>query len=290
MTEKHLSSKPDEKKAFIRKAKSETNAHEAQPPGSESAAMATLQQQVGNRAVQRLIAQRAGAGAFDLDDDTAGRINSQRGGGQALDAGVQAKMGAATGHDFSGVKVHTDGEAHTLNEQLGARAFTTGQDIFFRSGEYSPGSSGGQELLAHELTHVVQQGTGRVSGGGGKMTVNAPDDSFEQEADSVAQSVSTGPTAGIQRQEEEELQTKRLQRQEEEEEVQMQPEEEEVQTMRLQRQEEEEEVQMQPEEEEVQAMRLQRQEEEVQMQPEEEEEVQAMRLQRQEEPEEEEMA
>lgn len=188
---------------------------------------------LGNGALQRLLAQRSSDGAFDLDDATASRINRARGGGQALDTSVQAKMGESMGADFSGVRVHTGSESHALNEQLNAKAFTTGSDIFFRDGAYSPQSSGGQELLAHELTHVVQQSTGAVGGGGSAMTVNAPGDRFEQEADSVAKSVTSAAAAPpVQRQmpEEEELQTKRLQRQEaEEDELQMQamPEEEE---------------------------------------------------------------
>jgi hypothetical protein len=66
-------------------------------------------------------------------------------------------MEPAFGADFSGVRVHSDSKAHGLNQSLQARAFTTGQDIFFRGGEYNPGSSAGKELVAHELTHVVQQ-------------------------------------------------------------------------------------------------------------------------------------
>jgi hypothetical protein len=251
MSEKYISA--EEKKNLVRKAKTETHGQEHdQPPGSEKAMLVTLQQQVGNRAVQRLLAQRNGDGPFELDDDTAGQINQQRGGGQAIDTGVQTRMADATGHDFSGVKVHTDSDSNALNEQLGAKAFTTGQDIFFRSGAYNPGSSGGQELLAHELTHVVQQGTGQVSGGS-KMTVNAPGDAFEQEADSVAKTItSPGVETNIQRQAEEE--EEEVQLQEEEEEVQMQEEDEEEE---VQMQEEEEEVQMQEEdeEEEVQAKR-----------------------------------
>ena len=90
------------------------------------------------------------------------------------------------GADFSGVRVHTGGQADTLNRNLSARAFTTGQDIFFKQGEYSPGSSGGRELLAHELTHVVQQNGDSVQT---KLTVGAPGDRYEQEADSVARAV-----------------------------------------------------------------------------------------------------
>jgi hypothetical protein len=249
---------PDEKKAKIRKPEQAEPAqtHEG-GPGAESSALLGLQQRVGNRAVQRLIAQRSGDGAFQLDDETTQRINGARGGGQALESGVQQQMGAAMGHDFSGVRVHTSAESHQLNQQLNAKAFTTGQDIFFREGAYDPGSSGGQELLAHELTHVVQQRSGSVGGGGGRMTVNAPGDTYEQQADSVAKAV-TGPAAAPS-----------LQR----EDV---PEEEEVQTKALQRQE-------MPEEEEVQAKALQRQE-----MPEEEEEVQTKALQREDVPEEEE--
>jgi hypothetical protein len=128
-------------------------------------------------------------------------------------------MGDSFGQDFSGVRVHSSPEADDLNHQLSAKAFTTGQDIFFREGAYAPGSSGGQELIAHELTHVVQQSTGAVSSGGAGMTVNPPGDSFEHEADHVA---STLGAAGVQRQAEEE----------EEEQVQMQemPEDEEEAT------------------------------------------------------------
>lgn len=84
-------------------------------------------------------------------------IDSARSGGSPLDAGLRVQMEPAFGADFGGVRVHSDSKADTLNRSLQARAFTTGQDIFFRKGEYSPGSSSGKELVAHELTHVVQQ-------------------------------------------------------------------------------------------------------------------------------------
>jgi hypothetical protein len=65
--------------------------------------------------------------------------------------------------DFSSVKIHTGSQSDQLNRSIQARAFTTGQDIFFRSNEYNPGSTAGQEILAHELTHVIQQNPNRVS-------------------------------------------------------------------------------------------------------------------------------
>jgi len=94
-----------------------------------------------------------GEAATDLDS----AINSARGGGQPLDGGMQRSMGQAMGADFSGVRVHTDSQSDQLNQSIQAKAFATGQDVFFRQGEYNPGSRGGQELIAHELTHVVQQ-------------------------------------------------------------------------------------------------------------------------------------
>ena len=217
MTEKQIST--EEKKNLLPKTKAASHDQESQSPSSETAALTTFQQQVGNRAVQRLLAQRSGDGPFDLDEETADRIDRERGGGQSLDSTVQANMSDATGHDFSDVKVHTGPESHALNESLSAKAFTTGHDIFFREGAYDPGSSSGQELLAHELTHVVQQSSGRVDGGGGRMTVNAPGDTYEQEADSVAKAVtSTTDAPSLQRQEDDgEVPTQSLQRQEIEE-------------------------------------------------------------------------
>lgn len=196
--------------------------HEPSKEGSEAGnSLAALQQQVGNRAVQRLLIQRSGDGPFEVNDEIAERVNRERGGGQSLDSNIQARMSDATGQDFSSVRVHTGPESHALNESLSAKAFTTGQDIFFREGAYDPGSSGGQELLAHELTHVVQQSSGRVGSGSGRMTVNAPGDAFEQEADSVAKAVTGDATPSVQRQEleDESLQTQALQRQVDEEEM-----------------------------------------------------------------------
>ena len=89
--------------------------------------------------------------------DLESSINRAKGGGQPLDAGLQQSMGQAMGADFSGVRVHTDGTSNQLNQSIQAKAFTTGQDVFFKQGQYNPGSKGGQELIAHELTHVVQQ-------------------------------------------------------------------------------------------------------------------------------------
>jgi hypothetical protein len=207
----------------------------------ESNPAGDLQSLVGNRTLQRLIAQKSGnQEATDLDDGTADRIKQQRQGGQPLEQPTQERMEAAMGYDFSQVRVHNGPEADELNQQLGAKAFTTGQDIFFRGGAYDPQAAEGQRLIAHELAHVVQQGTGAVSGGGGRMTVNPPGDTFEQQADSVAQAA-TNPGPQVQRQEEEEELIQAQEDTEEEELVQMQEETEEEELIQMQSEEEEEE-------------------------------------------------
>ncbi|MDX1616121.1 MAG: DUF4157 domain-containing protein [Candidatus Promineifilaceae bacterium] len=259
-----------------------------------------MQRTLGNAAVQRFLAQRSAEGSFELDEGTTESINAERGGGQKLDRDVAEKAGAVMGQDFSDVNVHTGSQSHELNQQVGAKAFTVGNDVFFKDGEYNPSSSDGQRLIAHELTHVVQQG-GSAPSVQGKMTVNDPNDAYEQEADTVADAVVNQGEAAVQRQvpeEEEPIQAKlavqrevpeeemamkvdpTAQRQEEEEAMQMKPdlqrqEEEEAMQMKpdLQRQEEEEAMQMKPdlqrqEEEEAMQMKpdLQRQEEEEMMQ------------------------
>ena len=160
----------------------------AETPQAEMPRLAKLQRQIGNRAVQRLLVQRSGDGSFEIDEGTVSRINQERSGGQPLESGFHKEMSESMDHDFSGVRVHTSPEADDLSRQIGAKAFTTGQDIFLREGAYDPHSGGGQELLAHELTHVVQQ-SGGTAGGGGPMTVTAPGDAYEQEADTVANTV-----------------------------------------------------------------------------------------------------
>ncbi|MFN6518725.1 MAG: DUF4157 domain-containing protein [Nostoc sp. CreGUA01] len=117
--------------------------------------------------------QRQAKGAMAATPNLEASINQARGSGQAMDDKIREPMEQAFGADFSGVKVHTDAQSDELNQSIQARAFTTGQDVFFRQGEYNPESRGGQELLAHELTHVVQQsGENRKS----EVTGNKPRD------------------------------------------------------------------------------------------------------------------
>ena len=103
-----------------------------------------------------------GPEAGALDPAIESQIQRARAGGSALEPAARSSMEGAMGSDFSSVRIHTGQESDSLNRSLSARAFTTGSDIFFRSGEYNPGSTQGQQLLAHELTHVVQQGAATV--------------------------------------------------------------------------------------------------------------------------------
>ncbi len=177
-------------------------------PTQQPDLIADLQHQIGNRAIQRLLSRPELQTPTELDDDTANRINRARSDGQALDEGVAGSIGRSLNSDFSGVRVHTSPESDNLTHVLGAKAFTTGRDIFFREGAYEPATSSGQKLIAHELTHVLQQASGSVESGSNRMTVRAPGDHFENQADHLASAV-TSPESqpNVQRQVEDEHET-----------------------------------------------------------------------------------
>lgn len=90
-----------------------------------------------------------------LDTDTA--LQTARRGGQALSPAMRAFFEPRFGQDFSQVRIHTDSQAAQAAHGVQARAYTTGQSIVFGQGQYAPDTDEGKRLLAHELTHVVQQ-------------------------------------------------------------------------------------------------------------------------------------
>jgi ribosomal protein S18 acetylase RimI-like enzyme len=121
--------------------------------------------------------QRHGAGgAFAVE---AGQFGLASGGGRPLPEAVRGKMEAALSADFSNVRVHVGPQA----ERIGAIAFTVGSDIYFAPGRYQPGSVHGQQLLGHELAHVVQQRTGRVRNPLGFGLAVVQDHALEAEAE-----------------------------------------------------------------------------------------------------------
>lgn len=94
---------------------------------------------------------------LSVSRETEDRINTLQGGGQSLPESVRSFMEPRFGADFSQVRVHTDAGAAELARAVKAHAFTVGKDIVFGNGQYAPDSKSGKKLLAHELTHVVQQ-------------------------------------------------------------------------------------------------------------------------------------
>lgn len=96
-------------------------------------------------------------GNIAVDNSIAHSVQSSKGGGSSLDTKTLSFMSSRLGNDFSDVKIHTDSEAIKLSRSLYAKAFTVGSDIYFNQGQYQPASTEGKQLLAHELTHVVQQ-------------------------------------------------------------------------------------------------------------------------------------
>ncbi|MBN1284435.1 MAG: DUF4157 domain-containing protein [Anaerolineae bacterium] len=124
----------------------------------ESAAQAK-QQPVGPMLVQL---KANDVGAADLPGHIEQAIVEARGQGRPLPPRAMGQMERAFGADFSAVRIHDDDRADMLAREIDAKAFTNGKEIFFRDGEYNPGSMDGQQLIAHELAHVVQQGAGSV--------------------------------------------------------------------------------------------------------------------------------
>ncbi|MFF1614383.1 DUF4157 domain-containing protein [Amycolatopsis sp. NPDC058278] len=117
------------------------------------------------------------------------------GGGSPLDTATRADMETRFGHDFGDVRVHTDAAAHDSAKSVNAQAYTVGSNIVFQRDKFDPASDSGKHMLAHELTHVVQQRSGPVDGtdAGGGVKVSDPSDRFEREAVANADRLMSSP-------------------------------------------------------------------------------------------------
>lgn len=135
--------------------------------------------------------QRSDDTSKNLDESIGGAIEQRRGGGAPLPGGIRNDMEGAFGEDFSDVRIHNDSHAHELSRSVHARAFTVGNDVFFKKGMYDTSSTEGTKLLAHELTHVVQQD----GASGTPTTVSDPHDASERAADLIAEKVIAGRDA-----------------------------------------------------------------------------------------------
>lgn len=152
--------------------------------------MLGLQRAVGN----------AGVGAV-VEEERSPVHDVVSSGGSPLSADVREDMEGRFGQDFSDVRVHTGSAAHDSAKSVNAQAYTVGSNIVFQSDKYDPSSDSGKHMLAHELTHVVQQRSGPVDGtdAGGGVKVSNPSDRFEREAVANADRMMSAPAAPVQR-------------------------------------------------------------------------------------------
>jgi hypothetical protein len=114
-------------------------------------------------------------------------------GGSPLPTAVRTKMEASFGADFSNVRIHEDNRA----DNFGARAYAQGDNVHMAPGQYDPAGARGQELIGHELTHVVQQRQGRVAGAQGKDATVVRDEALENEADTQGALAARGQPTGM---------------------------------------------------------------------------------------------
>jgi hypothetical protein len=122
----------------------------------------------------------------EATSDLETRIHALRGSGQPLPEADRSFMARRFGVDFGDVRVHTDSDAVQLSKELNAEAFTYGRDIYFGVGGYSPSTSSGKRLMAHELTHVVQQSDASLAS---PIRVTNPSEPVEAEANAAGQAV-----------------------------------------------------------------------------------------------------
>jgi hypothetical protein len=151
----------------------------------DSADILRLQRAVGN----------SGVGAMLEEERSPVHEVVNSGGGSPLAPDVQDEMQGRLGHDFSDVRVHNDSQAHESARSVNAHAYTVGSNVVFQRDKYDPASAEGKTMLAHELTHVVQQRSGPVDGTatGGGIKVSDPSDRFEREASANADRVMSAP-------------------------------------------------------------------------------------------------
>lgn len=137
---------------------------------SEEEANTAIQPRLHRKNISRFasdIVLRSGRGPPAANKTFEHTLRSAHGGGSALPEQTRDFMESRFGADFSGVRVHTDARAQEMNREIYAQAFTHGSDIYFNSGRYDPETPAGKSLLAHELTHTIQQGASPLHSGEG---------------------------------------------------------------------------------------------------------------------------
>lgn len=116
------------------------------------------EEKVQRKPLASFIQKKGSEGGSMVSEAITQQISNSRGSGSHMDNHTQSFMESRFGTDFPNVNIHTGNEAIQLSRELNAQAFTVGNDIYFNEGKYNPSSDSGKHLLAHELTHTVQQG------------------------------------------------------------------------------------------------------------------------------------
>ncbi len=124
--------------------------------------------------------------------DFSSKLNQTKGSGQPLDSDTNSFMSNRFGADFSNVRIHDNSTAASMSDSISAKAFTHQNNIYFNQGQYQPNTSAGKHLLAHELTHTIQQGAVGTSVQP-KLEIGSPTSALEKEADSMADKVMRKP-------------------------------------------------------------------------------------------------
>jgi hypothetical protein len=139
--------------------KKEEEQVQAKPIAEQITPLVQLQPEEEEEKEEELQTKEAAGQSGEVSSGLESRINAMKGGGQPLPASTRAFFEPRFGHDFSNVRIHTDAPAAETARALNARAFTMGREVVFGAGRYAPVTTKGKQLMAHELTHVVQQGT-----------------------------------------------------------------------------------------------------------------------------------
>ena len=153
-------------------------------------AVQSLQRLAGNSSVGSMLGEKEESPVRDV---------VRSGGGEPLDSKTRGYMESRLGEDFSDVRVHTGGKADESARSINAQAYTVGNDVVFGGGKYQPDTPTGQRVIAHELTHVVQQRSGPVDGTAapGGIKVSDPSDRFEQAAERTADRMMGGGSGPV---------------------------------------------------------------------------------------------
>jgi Domain of unknown function (DUF4157) len=154
--------------------------HDERPP------LERLASGIGNRGMGQVIARmREGDGIMSggvVHPEVQAAIAATRGGGRPLERSVASALAPTMG-SVDDVRIHTDDGAAALARAVSARAFTVGSDVYFGRGQYKPGTADGNQLIAHEVAHTVQQ---RGAPADGPLVVSQPGDALERDAESAA--------------------------------------------------------------------------------------------------------